>query len=91
MRIDANSWYFSHGHGMVIKELRQYLRDLYRGRSRWPDLVIVATDANCKGLNARTKEMTEVTNKVGVRVVCAVPNPHIERWLLLDSTAFKKV
>ena len=25
------------------------------------------------------------------RVVYAIPDPHIERWLLLDSTAFKKV
>lgn len=23
--------------------------------------------------------------------VCAVPDPHIERWLLLDSAAFKEV
>jgi len=79
------------GHGMVIHELRQYLRDLYRGRSSWPDLVIVATDANCKNLNVRTKEVTDVTNKAGARIICAVPDPHIERWLLLDSTAFKEV
>ena len=79
------------GHGMVIRELHQYLRDLYRGRSTWPDLVIVATDANCKRLNERIKEVTDVTNKVSARIVCAVPNPHIERWLLLDSAAFKEV
>jgi len=79
------------GHGMVIRELKQYLRDLYVGRSEWPDLMIVATDANCTGLNERTREVTDVTNKVGVRIICAVPDPHIERWLLLDSAAFKEV
>ncbi|NOQ45892.1 MAG: DUF4276 family protein [Desulfobulbaceae bacterium] len=79
------------GHGKVIRELKQYLRDLYRGSSGLPDLVIVATDANCKGLNVRTKEVTEVTNKAGIRILCAVPVPHIERWLLLDSAAFKDV
>lgn len=80
-----------HGHGKVINELRQYLRDLGRGRLNWPDLVIVATDANCKGLKERLREITDVTNKAEARIVCAVPVPHIERWLLLDSSAFKHV
>lgn len=79
------------GHGKVIQELRQYLRDLHRGRAGWPDLVIVATDANCIGLNSRMKEVSEVTQKISARVICAIPDPHIERWLLLDSSAFKKV
>ncbi|WP_343424444.1 hypothetical protein [Candidatus Amarolinea dominans] len=25
------------------------------------------------------------------RVICAVPDPHVERWLLVDSAAFKAV
>ncbi|MCP4493905.1 MAG: DUF4276 family protein [Gammaproteobacteria bacterium] len=79
------------GHGKVIRELRQYLRDLYRGKSGWPDLVIVATDANCKGLRERLREVTDVTNRAEARIVCAIPDPHIERWLLLDSSAFKHV
>lgn len=28
---------------------------------------------------------------MAVRTVCAVPDPHIERWLLVDSAAFKTV
>lgn len=79
------------GHGAVIKELKQYLRDLYQDPGGLPDLVVVATDANCKGLAERTRAVNVVTEKVGVRIVCAVPDPHIERWLLLDSAAFKSV
>lgn len=79
------------GHGAVVRELKQYLRDLQLGRDRLPDLVVVATDANCKGLTERTREVKEVTDKVAVSTVCAVPAPHIERWLLVDSSAFKKV
>lgn len=79
------------GHGAVVRELKQYLRDLQRGREGFPDLVIVATDANCKGLVERLKEVNGVTDKVAARIVCAVPDPHIERWLLLDSAAFKAV
>lgn len=55
------------------------------------DLVIVATDANCKGLVERLRQITDVSNKVMVRTICAVPDPHIERWLLVDSAAFKSV
>jgi len=79
------------GHGAVVTELKQFLRDLQRGRDALPDLVVVATDANCKGLVERRRQITEVTDKVDVPAVCAVPDPHIERWLLVDSAAFKTV
>jgi hypothetical protein len=79
------------GHGAVVRELKQFLRDLQLGRDELPDLVIVATDANCKGLVERLRQITDETGKVAVRTVCAVPDPHIERWLLLDSGAFKSV
>lgn len=79
------------GHGAVVTELRQFLRDLQWGRDALPDLVVVATDANCKGLVERMRQITEVTGKVDVPAVCAVPDPHIERWLLVDSAAFKTV
>ncbi len=79
------------GHGAVVKELRQFLRDLQRGRDRLPDLLVVATDANCKGLVERLRQINDVTSKSAFPVICAVPDPHIERWLLLDSAAFKTV
>jgi hypothetical protein len=28
---------------------------------------------------------------IEVDIICAIPDPHIERWLLLDSEAFKRV
>jgi len=79
------------GHGAVIRELKQYLRDLQLDRDGLPDLVVVATDANCKGLAERSREIGEVTQKIAAKSICAVPDPHIERWMLLDSFAFKKV
>lgn len=79
------------GHGAVVSELKQFLRDLQLGRNTQPDLLVVGTDANCKGLVERLRQIAEVTDKVGVPTVCAVPDPHIERWLLADSAAFKQV
>ena len=77
------------GYGEVAAQLRNYLRDLGHQGGPWPDLIIIAADANCKGLNERRREMN-VAN-APAPMVLAIPDPHIERWLLLDGAAFKAV
>ena len=77
------------GHGKVVQELDNYLRDLKRQGDPKPDLIIVATDANCKGFKGRMGEISGLD--APAPVVFAVPDPHIERWLLLDGAAFKAV
>lgn len=77
------------GHGKVVAELDDYMRDLKRQGSPWPDLVIAATDANCKGLNERGREISRPD--APTPMILAIPDPHIERWLLLDGAAFKSV
>jgi hypothetical protein len=79
------------GYGKVVGEWRTYLRDLEREREELPDLLIVATDANCKGYKKRKREVDEVNEKYKSFTVYAIPHPHVERWLLLDSAAFKSV
>jgi hypothetical protein len=80
------------GHGKVISELQQYIRDLNQGYESLPDLLVVAKDANCKGFVESRREIdTAANDKVKDLIVCAIPDPHIERWLLLDSVAFKEV
>ena len=79
------------GHGKVITELRQYLRDLQHYTEDLPDLIIVGTDGNRAGFSERKKEINQVTSDFTDLVICAIPDPHIERWLLLDSAAFKTV
>ena len=70
------------GHGRVIAELGEYLRDLRRQGSPWPDLIVAATDANCKGLNERAREIGHHDTPTSMV---------LERWLLLDGAAFKRV
>lgn len=77
-----------HGHGRVISELGEYLRDV-RAQRQHIDLIVIATDANCKGLLERSRQIP--VNDSPVPVVLAIPDPHIERWLLLDGAAFKAV
>ncbi len=79
------------GHGTVITELKQYLRDLQHYKEDLPDLVIVGTDSNCKGLSERETAINQVTSDLTGIVISMIPEPHIERWLLLDSEAFKTV
>ncbi|MEO8972729.1 MAG: hypothetical protein ABI406_14150 [Ktedonobacteraceae bacterium] len=78
------------GHGKAITELKLYVRDLERNNKIVPDLLIAATDGNCKGYLARKQEVDNVTKHFGGAVICAIPDPHIERWFLLDSSAFKE-
>ena len=79
------------GHGKVITELKQYLRDFQHYKEGLPDLIVIGTDSNCKGLSERETEISQVTSDLGDLIITMIPEPHIERWLLLDSEAFKTV
>lgn len=79
------------GHGTVITELRQYQQDLQHNDEDLPDLIIVGTDSNGRGFLQREKEINQATSDLADRVIYMIPQPHIERWLLLDAEAFKKV
>ena len=91
VKINIRAFSVRRGHGRVIAELKQYQRDLGRYKEDLPDLVIVGTDSNCKRLSAREREINLVTSDLTDRVISMIPDPHIERWLLLDSEAFKTV
>ena len=83
-------WYSAvRGYGRVVQELSDYLRDMERQGAPWPDLIVAATDANCHGANARIASFGRL--QVPAPVVLAVPDPHVERWLLLDGAAFRRV
>ena len=78
-----------HGHGAVARELGDFMRDLKQQGGQLPDLIIVATDANCQGLNERIRELRD--REAPAPMILAIPDPHVERWLLLDGAAFRAV
>ena len=87
VRLDwRNTW---GGHGKAAAQFHRYLHDLERQGGRPPDLIVVATDANCIGPNAREREFSALA--APAPIVRAISDPHIERWLLLDGAAFKHV
>ncbi|MCL5945860.1 MAG: hypothetical protein M1472_03275 [Planctomycetes bacterium] len=79
------------GHGHVIQGLKLYIRDIKQFQSPRPELIVIAIDANCHGYNGRKKEIEGISGQLEVPVAYAIPNPHVERWLLIDPAAFKSV
>jgi len=78
----------------VHYELGIFLRDIESGKLHMPDLIVVATDGNCKGYHGRRQEIEKVAEPYTALtdlIVYAIPDPHIERWLLADPSAFKSV
>ncbi len=91
IKIDIHGYSVRGGFGAVVTELKQYVEDLLRYREDLPDLVVVAADANCQGFGKRRRQLQEAADSIKDRVAFAVPDPHVERWLLLDASAFKRV
>jgi hypothetical protein len=80
------------GGSRVFGEIDTYMRELEKGMQARPDLLVVAVDANCKGLQNRRQEVLErIPSDFRDFTVLAIPDPHIERWMLLDSAAFRRV
>jgi hypothetical protein len=75
-------------------EFKEFLRDLERQRQPPPDAIVVVLDANCLGYNERKKLMDGMLEPYAPfhqLVSYAIPDPHIERWMLVDPTAFHAV
>jgi hypothetical protein len=71
--------------------IRAY-KDFLKQAKRRPDLsaavLIVGSDGNCNGFAKRRSQLLKATTKAPYpEVITAVPDPHIERWYLLDSQA----
>ena len=81
------------GHGRMRHRLRNYIESLREGwiNAGTPDLIVVVRDANREGLSKRLSELKTDVKDYDPITIYAIPDPHLERWLLLDSSAFKDV
>lgn len=91
VEIEMTTYSVSRGYGRVISELKQYHRDLQSHQEALPHLILVGTDGNCKKPPEREQEIRQAISGFTDFVISAIPEPHIERWLLLDAEAFKTV
>ncbi len=75
------------GHGKALSEFRVYQRRC-RVAGRPPDVLVVATDANCRGLTEAISKVREAIDEaLFPSVALAVPDPHVERWYMADPQA----
>lgn len=73
------------------RELTRYVDDLLARETDMPDVLVVAVDADCVGGNARRGELRPIIDRVpsSCCIVLAIPDPHVERWYLIDAAAVK--
>ena len=80
------------GGSKVLTEFRNFIKDTKRIGATDIDLLVVAIDGNCKGHNDRIKQLdcyVKENHPFRGKVIYAVPDPHIERWYLMDQRALK--
>lgn len=82
------------GFPRMRNSLKTFLRDLSQSRVPLPDAAVIVLDANCAGYQERLKSVRSLAEKheaLQNLLVYAIPDPHIERWMLLDPAAFAAV
>ena len=82
------------GHGRALKELALYQDALAKriAGMTFPDLLVVAIDANCQRFSAARSAVGDQLHPA-LREVSAIacPDPHVERWYLADPVSFEQV
>ena len=77
--------------GGSISAYKRFLVDARRRMHLPADLLVVGSDGNCQGFAKRRDEIkAEAADPPYPNVITAVPDPHVERWYLLDIPAFSE-
>ena len=80
------------GRPRVHKELQTVQKFIEHGVVTRPDILVIAVNANCKGLvQARSELQALLMPSLQDISVLACPDPHIERWFMVDPDAFAAV
>ncbi len=78
----------SGGSGAVLNQLKKFVKTLEPASF---DLLVVSIDGNCKGTFEKERQiMKNIPENLKDKTICCIPDPHIERWYLLDLHALKK-
>lgn len=74
--------------GGSIRAYKDFIKQREKRPSLSADVLIVGSDGNCNGFAKRRNQLLKVATKaLYPEVITAIPDPHIERWYLLDSQA----
>lgn len=76
----------SGGKGRALGELKSFLEE--SKDSMVDGLLIVAIDSNCHKYTEQREKVAEMVKEIlAIQYALAIPNPHIERWYMLDASA----
>ncbi|MFQ6033195.1 MAG: DUF4276 family protein [Candidatus Zixiibacteriota bacterium] len=81
------------GGSRIINQFKNFIRDTSDVGAIDIDFLVVARDGNCRGNRERVKELERCIREnhpLKERVIYAIPDPHIERWYLIDQRALKE-
>ncbi|HYR74920.1 MAG TPA: hypothetical protein VEM96_03690 [Pyrinomonadaceae bacterium] len=74
--------------GGSLAAYAKFLKDAKKSRLASANLLIVGSDGNCKGFATRREQiLKKAIGSPFTEVIAAVPDPHVERWYLLDIAA----
>ena len=74
-----------------MSPFRQFVHDAREQTNLSADLLVVGSHANCKGFKKRRDQVSRIAkNSPYEEVVTAIPDPHVERWYLLDVQALSR-
>ena len=75
--------------GHSLKQASEYAKKC-RGAEETCDLLVVASDANCSTFVEKRNQVQKLLKHYAGQFALALPDPHIEHWLLLDPSAFQQ-
>jgi hypothetical protein len=74
--------------GGSIRAYKDFLKQAKKRKYLDADVLVVGSDGNCNGFVKRKQQLLAAAKGLSYpEVISAVPDPHIERWYLLDSQA----
>jgi hypothetical protein len=77
--------------GGSLSAYSRFLKDADKSRHSNADLLIVGSDGNCNGFATRRDQiLKKAEGTLFTEVIAAVPDPHVERWYLLDIPALER-
>lgn len=83
----------SRGGSRVMGEFEAFARDLRAAGMCGADIIVVGVDGDCDGPEKKARQLKEYvqdTDPFRDVLIYAIPDPHIERWYLLDQEALKR-
>lgn len=77
--------------GGSIRAYKEFISQVKKRSHLNADLLIVGSDGNCNGFIKRKQQLINAAKNIPYpEVITAVPDPHIERWYMLDIQALQR-